>query len=346
MAVLSQMIVVLFPPKLRQLLSDWPELPKKFGQMLRELPRKFGQMLRQLLEALGLKHKRDDKTPEKKANEVLNHMAATYSNLRYGLAIISAVFPLWLKYIGEWWYGISSQGSMSAYYWAESTGDGPGRRALRSLNLVLLNDLGLTDLGNNPPMRTWFVGILFLLGFFLYLYKGSTFWENVFLNAAGLSALGVALFPMTGACALNSSCPDYGKLHGGFALITFISIGTVALVFTKNTLDWLPPEDTAKTAAYRWWYRIIGWLFIALVGFALVTMPGDNWPQRIYYLELFGVILFAAYWWLKSNELSEKRDDSNQQFEKLAIKQNPEQEKDLQPEMIPGASTQGQAAAD
>ena len=44
-------------------------------------------------------------------------------------------------------------------------------------------------------MRDWFVGLLFVEGIFLYLYKGFGRAGNLALNIAGVLAIGVALIP-------------------------------------------------------------------------------------------------------------------------------------------------------
>jgi hypothetical protein len=338
MAVLSQMIVVLFPQKFRQLFSDW-----------RELPERFRQMLSNLLEGLWRKQERRDKTPEEKASEIQTQVAATYSNLRYGLAVISFLFPVFLWRIGQWWYGMRLQNSMSAYYWAISPSDGPVRSWLRSRNIPLLSDLfGLPGFGSEAPVRIWFVGILFLLGFFLYLYKGFRKGENYLLNIGGLSAVGVALFPMKWECLTDTLCPDYGKLHAGFALTTFCCIGLVALFYARDTLNWIPLADSGKSKAYTWWYYLIGVGFVALVVIAIAPTPFRDEPNRIFYLEWGGIWAFALYWWIKSNELSEKRkaDDDIQQFETRVIQKDPELREGLAAQNAAGSSRHSQAAVD
>ena len=114
------------------------------------------------------------KRQELPADRLAAHVFSTYASVRYGTAAIAFAFPLVLVF-GGWFKGIQLQPSMSAYYWVASGAE-------------------------YPPMRIWFVGILFVVAAFLYLYKGFTPLENYALNVAGVCALGVALVPMPWNC--------------------------------------------------------------------------------------------------------------------------------------------------
>jgi hypothetical protein len=83
--------------------------------------------------------------------ELQEHMYKTYISLRVGLCLLALVFPFLLWGIG-WWNDIPLQNQISEYYFAFA----PPTSELRVF-----------------PGRVVFVGILFVLGFFLMLYKGS-----------------------------------------------------------------------------------------------------------------------------------------------------------------------------
>ncbi len=104
-------------------------------------------------------------------------------------------------------------------------------------------------------MRSWFVGILFVLGIFLYLYKGFSTLENCLLNIAGLSALGVALFPTGWNCgdscnairsmAYSPFCSSFASPQWRFSVL-------------KRLFKEFPLKDAAKTRAFLWWYMGLG----------------------------------------------------------------------------------------
>lgn len=91
------------------------------------------------------------------------HIASTYFGLRWGLVALALVLPVLLP-LGAKLAGIRHQGSLSAYYHAL----GP----------------------NGESARHVFVGLLFVVGALLYLYKGYSHWENGLLNLAGLFVAG------------------------------------------------------------------------------------------------------------------------------------------------------------
>ena len=102
-------------------------------------------------------------------NEKLKrHMFMTYFTQRAGMAAIAFIFPFFLWFVGLS-QGIELQDSMSAYY---------------------------HKIVEGVSMRDWFVGFLCAIGVFLYLYKGFSNAENILLNIAGISAVGVAMVPM------------------------------------------------------------------------------------------------------------------------------------------------------
>jgi hypothetical protein len=108
-------------------------------------------------------------------NEALQkHILSTYNSLRFGMFVIAAATPIVVVFWGKI-FGVDWQNSIGAYYFA--------------------------PIGNNLeysvyPGRVLFIGILFALGSFLYLYKGFSRREDVALNLAGAFALGVAVCPM------------------------------------------------------------------------------------------------------------------------------------------------------
>ena len=214
------------------------------------------------------------KRQELPADRLAAHVFSTYASVRYGMAAVAAAFPIVLV-LGGWRRGVDLQPSLSAYYWAAAAGE-------------------------YPPMRIWFVGILFIVGAFLYLYKGFTPFENYALNVAGFCAFGVALAPM----AWN--CPQCGaiNLHGICAVILFLCIAYVAVFRATDTLV-LVASDTLK-ARYRRTYRILGIVMVLspLSAFVATAVLTGGTARYVFFIEALGIYAFAAYWFLKSRELA------------------------------------------
>lgn len=245
---------------------------------------------------------------DKQQDLLQEHVASTYRSLRRGLVIISFLFPPFLWVIGRFWYGIPFQGSMSAYYFAEADGNGPLQEILINADIGPISYLFffLGELDGERPMRSWFVGILFVLGLFLLLYKGFSRGENNFLNVAGLAALGVALFPMEWEC--GDSCRRV-TVHDVSAFAAFICIAVVAVKYSKKTLKELPRlADEHKIHWYNMRYNAtaVGMIVFPVVAL-LITLVTNRQSYFVFVAELLGLWTFAYYWFIKSKELDETR---------------------------------------
>lgn len=222
---------------------------------------------------------------QKQNNELQEHIFSTYVNLRIGIAIIGILLPILLLVVGKS-VGVGFQNSISAYFHAETDG-------------FLL--------------RSIFVGTLFAIGVALYLYKGYSGKENIALNLAGAFAVGVAVFPMTwrgtdgevlyqGINLLNFG--EYTlSLHGVCAVFMFLCIAYVCIWCASDTLHLL--DDERKRKLYKRMYKFLGFgmiLFpLAASVLAVVFHMSD---KTIFIVESVGIITFAAYWWIKSREIS------------------------------------------
>lgn len=205
-------------------------------------------------------------------DQLQEHIFSTYLNVRYGLAVIAALFPVVVYAVGVL-DGIGLQDSISAYYWASGSGD---RLA-----------------------RIWFVGGLFVLASFLYLYKGFTKKENIALNLAALFGAGVALLPMPWDC--GASCPKV-TVHGICAFALFGCLVYVVWFRARDTLRYLPADS--NPARYKQLYATIGAVMVAspVSAFFLNLVFGTP-TTYTFFIESAGIWGFAAYWWVKSTEL-------------------------------------------
>jgi hypothetical protein len=210
-------------------------------------------------------------------NRLQQHVFGTYVTLRYGLAVLTLLFPL-AVYLAGYFSGVELQQSLSAYYWADR-------------------------IDPNTP-RAFFVGLLFAVAVGMYLYKGFTHAENIALNIAAVFAVLVALVPMRDA-GWNP-----GKWHGTFAISMFVCLTYVVWFRAGDTLSLLP-ADVARGSAlrrysrawYQWRYRVIGSvMLLSPVSAAIVnTALGGRW--YVFFIESAGIWAFGWYWFAKSSEL-------------------------------------------
>lgn len=223
---------------------------------------------------------------------ISSHIAKTYAAARGGLAYLAFGFPLVLLIGGYFLAKLPLQDSMSAYYHA-----------------------------GGGVMRNWFVGLLFALGINLFLHKGFTPAENNALNLAGVMALGVALFPMAWkgfeAVDLTVWTIEF-SLHGFCAVALFLCIGYVSIFRACDTVDLV--KDKKRRERYAMIYKCLGWAMVASpVAAFILSNVTDSRNTLIYFIELAGVWVFAAFWLIKRHEIAETNADGKAARGELAI---------------------------
>jgi hypothetical protein len=202
------------------------------------------------------------------SDELRKNILSTYFHLRVGLVVLSFVFPLLLYFGGLWWGHVNHLAeSMSAYY--NESGGG---------------------------MRNWFVGILWAIGWFLFLYRGFSPLERWLLNLAGFFAVVVAMRPCQ--CWDGSDTSD--AIHVTSAVLFFLCVAAVCFFCAEQTVTLLPVKDQP---AFKARYRAIS---AALIASPVVAISVSVWfralDQYKFFIEMFGVWVFAYYWWTKSRE--------------------------------------------
>lgn len=205
------------------------------------------------------------------ADELQKHISGTYFSLRLGIGLLAAALPLVLWVGGRFGDSEALRCSMSAYYYS-------------------------------PTMRDKFVGILCAIGLFLYLYKGFSRQENWALNIAGVLVVLIAFVPTAEGCKEGLKF----EVHGVLAIFFFAAIAYVSITRAADTLSLI--RDPAKAKKLRALYRGLGVLMIVspLVAFGVAALLEPASPKRslVFFVETFAVWTFAAYWIVKSRELS------------------------------------------
>lgn len=209
------------------------------------------------------------------------NLLLSYIHVSKGIGIIAFLFPV-AVYLDGLAFGISLEDSLSAYFFAKAGG-------------------GIDPFDH--PARVLFVGGLFAIGTFLFLYKGFTRGENIILNLAGLFAIGVAVLPM-GMFKFHFFTSEAFTPHVICAIAMFVCIIYIAIWGKRNSLDLM--DDPERKAFYEKRYNIIAGLMASFILIALVVfLFRIRAKSLVFWLECAGIWVFAAYWWLKSNELNE-----------------------------------------
>jgi hypothetical protein len=212
-------------------------------------------------------------------SELREHIYDSYNWLRIGMAVTAFAFPLLLMGWGKLRFGLQLQGEMSAYYWATPGGDP----------------------AVDPPMRVWFVGLIFAIGSFLFLYKGYSVVEELALDFAAILLILVALVPMCGSG--DGQCPSWSVWHGRFAILFFIIIALFATY--DSFLGAREARASTSLGNFRIWYGIAGILMIALPVLAAVLHHYflGRADTLTFWVQAFGIWAFCLYWSIKTWEL-------------------------------------------
>jgi hypothetical protein len=156
-------------------------------------------------------------------------------------------------------------------------------------------------------MRDFFVGLLAVVGLFLVTYRGHQGYDNVASTIAGVSALGVALFPndpgdgsVTGKLGMFQLLPAPSDvIHTVCAAVMFVTLALISLfLFTKSD----------RKVVQNRVYRICGVvMLVALVGIAICAMALDETQKEIFRPTLFGeavaLLAFGISWLTKGEAL-------------------------------------------
>jgi hypothetical protein len=221
-------------------------------------------------------------------NHVNEAIVKNYRHLRTRLGIVAVAFPLVLLAMG-YLKGIEVQPTMSNYYFAKDT-------ALGRLDVY--------------PVRLWFCGILFVVGFFLYKYQGFSKNEDRWLSVAGIFAACVAIFPMS-----VGNANDYAwvlawtglttlSLHGICAVLAFASIAVVIVWYADSTLSELKHQHPVAYKRFKRAYFLIALFMVLAIGLA-VALHYLHHERGSYILaaEWAGIWAFGAYWFVKNWEV-------------------------------------------
>lgn len=224
--------------------------------------------------------------------ELSEHMVETYRTLRIGLIVIALLFP-WVLWLGGYYLTggqVRLQRSMSDYYHANAdaiSGSSASESAVR----------GQQQLSpGRGVMRNWFVGVLFAISGLLAAYKGYRPAEDVALNVAALFAVLTAIVP-------NQSGNQW---HGYFAITFFLCIAYVCIFCASTTLSLV---EEHKRRRYRVLYTLCGLAMAAsplAAAFLNVILRSDSYT---FIAEALGVYAFAAYWLVKTIEISKTEAD-------------------------------------
>ena len=207
-------------------------------------------------------------------------LVISFLTLRKAIGYLGMALPFALAIGGIAIFQLGIQGSISGYY--------------------------------HTGMRDVFVGDLCAVGVFLWGYKGYDFIDNLAADVAGLSAIGVALFP-TSPPDPSSVEKIIGWIHTTFAASFFISLALISLfLFTRTESGKIStPQKLQRNRVFR----ICGYVMLAAIAliavFGILPEPIRAWLEKldpVFWLESIAIFAFGVSWFVKGEGiLKDKR---------------------------------------
>lgn len=203
----------------------------------------------------------------------------SYLLMRLIIGVVGVLLPVSLL-VGDWWFvdgKPTTRGSLSAYY--------------------------------HSGMRDVFVAALAVIGLFLLTYMAFHYnWDNVLSMVAGLSALGVAMFPTGGGEILTPLQRELGEslvatVHYACAAVFILSLAAISWRF--GTREHARPDRT-HGQQQRWWlyHRVCAATIVAAVVYIVVTQATGVWDSSSILIgETVAALAFGLSWFVKGAEL-------------------------------------------
>lgn len=158
-------------------------------------------------------------------------------------------------------------------------------------------------------MRDVFVGSLCAIAVFLFTYKGYDRRDDIAGNVAGLSALGVALFPTTPGPDPTARERLVGTAHLVSAAVFFVTLAIFCLwLFVQSDQSNPTPQKLRR----NWVYRFCGSLILACLALiAGIGLLDAEAPLRrlapVFWLEAIAIVAFGVSWLTKAEVILEDK---------------------------------------
>lgn len=157
-------------------------------------------------------------------------------------------------------------------------------------------------------MRNIFVGYLFVIGLFLFAYKGYNRTDDIVGNLACVFALGVALFPNKGFG------PYIQMVHFSSAGLLFGALSYFSLVlFKKSNKSVIEGRKATRNMVYTICGTVmLSCILLLIIYYAFLKNPDWDKYSPVYWLETLALVAFGVSWLTKGEMIW--RDFSNEEL--------------------------------
>ena len=166
----------------------------------------------------------------------------------------------------------------------------------------------------HSDLRDVFVGILCVVGMFLFAYKGYDAGDDWISHIAGLSTIGVALFPVNvrdtqeAINAMHSNNEAINAIHFLSAIVLFLTLAYFSRYrFTKSKCKSIPKgtPKAKRNTVYKWCAYVMILCLFAIAVWKL-TYEDSSLPF-MFWAETVMLMAFGVSWFIKGDTLL--RDD-------------------------------------
>ena len=159
----------------------------------------------------------------------------------------------------------------------------------------------------HTTFRDILVGVLCAVGVFMLAYKGYETIDTVLSIIAGISAIGVAMFPTSDLAMYGMNVPAITPLVGtihvlatGVLFLTFAAMSF--FLFTKSG-----PTQTAQKKKRNWLYRICAIVIVLCIGTMIVhtvlAAPNPAGWRPTFWFETISLFAFGLSWLVKGETI-------------------------------------------
>lgn len=154
-------------------------------------------------------------------------------------------------------------------------------------------------------MRDVFVGSMCAVGVFLLSYRFGRA-DNWLGNVAGVSAIGLALFPTAPSVDPTASAGTVGVIHLVFAAAFFLALAAFSLfLFTRTETDGTPTQQkqTRNLVYVICGYVILACLVLAVLADVVLSADAKAQLRPLFWVESVAVLAFGVSWLVKGETL-------------------------------------------
>jgi hypothetical protein len=270
--------------------------------------------------------------PPKDTQALLRHFAATYFSLRIGMALLAVAFPLLLVLMGHSRYQVDTQPSLSAYFWAVGGGLQCASFPLRTVfaGVLVAIAMSLYAYKGYTTLENWLLNFAAICAVVVALYPErldvkkeaadqiparveALYQQCPAVKAWAYTEAGHAEptpeVPKPGVGADGTPLKDKLSVHYVAAVSMFVCLFLVAMFCAHKSLEYLPANSILSEGTFKLLYRTLAVLMAVgggVLGFFIWRYPDES-LKLVLYLEWWEIWIFAAYWGLKTLEMSQSK---------------------------------------